>query len=73
MDVETFDPDEPENDLVIKEDNHLDLSKHRMIQIYLKQYTYLRQSEVMKNWGKITNHLPYKKMPKKSTHNATNV
>ena len=63
MDVDDFDSNG--NILRMKETNYsLDLTDHPMITVYLKQYTYLKQSDIMKNWGKIAYHLPYRKMPR---------
>lgn len=62
MDVEEFDSNG--NILTFKENHSLDLTNHSMITIYLKQYTYLKQSDIMKNWGKIAYHLPYRRMPR---------
>ena len=62
IDVEEFDSNG--NILRMKENNSLDLTNHPMITIYLKQYTYLKQSDIMKNWGKIAYHLPYRRMPR---------
>ena len=63
MDVDEFDSNG--NILRMKEANYsLDLTDHPMITVYLKQYTYLKQSDIMKNWGKIAYHLPYRKMPR---------
>ena len=58
MDVEEFDSNG--NILKIRKDNALDLSNHPMVSIYLKQYTYLKQSDIMKNWGKLAYHLPHR-------------
>ena len=62
MDVEDF--DSYGNVLKMKQTHTLDLTEHPMISVYLKQYTYLKQSDIMKNWGKIAYHLPYRKMPR---------
>ena len=63
MDVDEFDSNG--NILRMKATNYsLDLTDHPMIPVYLKQYTYLKQSDIMKNWGKIAYHLPYRKMPR---------
>ena len=64
MDVEEFDSNG--NILKTRKDHSLDLTDHPMINIYLKQYTYLKQSDIMKNWGKIAYHLPYRRMPRVS-------
>ena len=67
MDVEEFDLSG--NILSMKENNYLDLSNHPMINTYLKQYTYVKQSVIMKNWGNIAYHLPYRRMPKANSNN----
>ena len=61
MDVEEFDSNG--HILKTRKETSLDLTDHPMINIYLKQYTYLKQSDIMKNWGKIAYHLPYRRMP----------
>ena len=67
MDVEEF--DSYGNIIRIKENSHsLDLTDHPLITVYLKQYTYLKQSDIMKNWGKIAYHLPYRRMPRATNH-----
>ena len=65
MDVDEFDSNG--SVLKIRKDNTLDLSNHPMVSIYLKQYTYLKQSDIMKNWGKLAYHLPHRRMPKTSS------
>ena len=76
MDVEEF--DSYGKILKMKETIDLDLTDHPLITMYLKQYTYIKQSEIMKNWGKIAYHLPYRKMPRSNNeyelydHRATN-
>jgi hypothetical protein len=62
MDVEEF--DSYGNILRMKESNYLELEDHPLITVYLKQYTYIKQSDIMKNWGKIAYHLPYRRMPR---------
>ena len=64
MDVDEF--DSYGKIVKMKETNDLDLSDHPLITVYLKQYTYIKQSDIMKNWGKIAYHLPYRRMPRGS-------
>ena len=67
MDVDEF--DSYGNIIRMKDNPHsLDLTDHPLITVYLKQYTYLKQSDVMKNWGKIAYHLPYRRMPRANNH-----
>ena len=73
MDVEEFDPAEPRKILAMKPHNHLDLSKHKMIEIYIQQYMYLKQSEIMKDWGMLARHLSHRKIPKHLPRAAGNI
>ena len=76
MDVEEF--DSIGNILTMKETNYLELKDHPLITVYLKQYTYIKQSDILKNWGKIAYHLPYRRMPRSNNeyelydHRVTN-
>ena len=67
MDVDEFDSNG--NIIRMKENSHsLDLTDHPIIKVYLKLYTYLKQSDIMKNWGKIAYHLPHRRMPRANNH-----